>query len=86
MITPCTGFQPQSLRTLCSILIYTEGMDLSLGETVWRGIRAVELQFGDCKFNPYPNRLAVFGIMLDIPSQNIHYCVVLECEVYCVIV
>ena len=46
----------------------------------------MELQFGDCKFNPYANCLAEFGMMLDIRSQNIHYCVVLVCEVYCVIV
>ena len=26
------------------------------------------------------------GVMLDIPSQYMHYCLVLLCEVYCVIV
>ena len=29
---------------------------------------------------------AIKGLMLDIPSQYMQYCVVLLCEVYCVIV
>ena len=29
---------------------------------------------------------ATLGVMLDIPSQYMYYCLVLLCEVYCVIV
>ena len=68
---PCTGFHPYWK-------VPWEGTDPSLRKRVWPGIRALALQFRDLKFSPgYPNRLAVFGVMLDIPIQHIPFCVVL---------
>ena len=32
------------------------------------------------------DRVEELRVMLDIPSQYLHYCLVLLCEVYCVIV
>ena len=70
MVTPCTGFHPQSLCTLCSILIYTEGTDLSLGETVWSGIKALELQIGDHNFNPSMRTADVFMVVPSLCSSQ----------------
>ena len=51
-----------------------------------------ELAFKEVSYNSMENldftsRLkGLIWVMLDIPSQYMHYCLVLLCEVYCVIV
>ena len=47
-------------------LIYTEGTDLSLGETVRSGIKALELQIGDHKFNPSLQTADVFLVITSL--------------------
>ena len=47
-------------------LIYTEGTDLSLGETVQSGINALELQIGDHKFSPSLRTADVFPVITSL--------------------
>lgn len=42
--------------------------------------------FRSGKYHIIVTWVRILGMMLDIPSQYMHYCVVILCEVYCVIV